>query len=39
VDYFLALKGNQKELFEQVKHQFSFEKADYSGSHNAVMTY
>jgi len=45
-DYFLALKGNQKELFEQVKQQFSVEKADevytkvdYSGSHNAVTSY
>jgi hypothetical protein len=40
-DYFLALKGNQKGLYEQVMDEFEREKADeyyqtqdYSGSHN-----
>lgn len=45
-DYFLAVKGNQKSLFEQVAYQFSVEQADdcfkkveLSGSHNAVTEY
>jgi predicted transposase YbfD/YdcC len=45
-DYFLALKGNQKTLLEQVGQQFSLEKADsyfevqdFVGSHNAVTSY
>jgi predicted transposase YbfD/YdcC len=45
-DYFLALKGNQKTLFEQVKQQFAIEQAessfkitDFSGSHRAVTAY
>ena len=45
-EYFLALKGNQKTLLEQVERQFELEKpedsmesTDFSGSHNAVVNY
>jgi hypothetical protein len=45
-DYFLALKDNHRTLFEQVKQQFTLEKADevfdtqdFLGSHNAVVSY
>ncbi len=45
-DYFMALKGNQKTLLEQVGQQFSlegtdsyFEMEDFVGSHNAVTSY
>lgn len=45
-DYFLALKGNQKNLLEQVQKQFELEKvaqnyqfSDWTGSHNEVVDY
>lgn len=46
-DYFLALKGNQKELFEQVKEQFlleqqsceNYQTSAWTGSHNQVVHY